>query len=110
MVAGEAQSIELQVSDPSEFAGLIRWLELVSGIEVARVAGRPGPGEQGALDALAVLAGSSGLVAAVRVLPEFLRARRSNLSITVSVKGKQVKMEATNVDEVMPILERLLDD
>lgn len=110
MDAGATQSIELQMSDPGELTGLERWLDLVSGIEVARVAGRPGSGEQGALDVLAVLAGSSSLVAAMRVLPEFLRARRSNLSITVSVNGKQVQMEATNVDEVMPILERLLDD
>jgi hypothetical protein len=43
-------------------------------------------------------------------LPAFLRSRRSSLEITTTVKGKPFIITATNIDEVMPIVERLLDD
>ena len=56
-----------------------------------------------------MLASSTGLVAAIRVLPEFLRSRRTGLSVTMTVKGEPFTLTATNVDEVMPVLERLLD-
>jgi hypothetical protein len=77
---------------------------------VQRTAGGPGPREQGAADVLVLLAGSSSLVAAIKVLPEFLRSRRTGLSITATVKGKPFTITVTNVDEVMPIMEKLLDD
>lgn len=48
-------------------------------------------------------------MAAIKVLPEFLRSRKTGLSITMTVKGERFNLTATNVDEVMPILERLLD-
>ena len=78
-------------------------------VDVQRVAGEPEAGEQGALDVVVLVASSSGLVAAIKVLPEFLKSRRTGLSITASVKGESFTLTATNVDEVMPILERLLD-
>jgi membrane-associated two-gene conflict system component 1 (EACC1) len=105
-----SQGIELSVSDPAQFGPLEKFLRwAVPDVGVSRVAGRPGLGEQGALDALTVLAGSGGLLAAVRVLPDFLRSRRSGLSVTMVVKGEPVTLTATNIEEVMPILERLLD-
>lgn len=56
------------------------------------------------------MAGSAGLVAAIRVLPQYLRAKRSDVAVTVEVRGKKLTVDAKNVDEIMPILERLLDD
>jgi hypothetical protein len=105
-----SESIELMASDPSQMGplqGFLNWA--APGVSVSRNAGKPGVGEQGALDVLVLLASSSGLVTAIKVLPEFLRSRRTGLSITATVKGKPFKITATNVDDVMPILERLLD-
>lgn len=99
---------ELSVSDHSELGSLQRFLSF-QGVSVVRVPGEPGAGEQGALDVLTVLAGSSGLVAAIKVLPEFLRSRRTGFSITMTVRGTPFTLTATNADEVLPILERLLD-
>jgi hypothetical protein len=48
------------------------------------------------------------MVAAVRMLPEFLRSRRSALSVELTVAGRTVKVTTTNTDEVMPLLERIL--
>jgi len=57
-----------------------------------------------------VLAGSSGLVAAIKILPEFIRSRRSGFRIETTVRGEKFVLEATNVQDVLPIVERLLSD
>ncbi len=110
MERGNTYSAELSASDQSQLERLREFLSVaVPDVAVSRIAGRPGAGELGALDVLVVLASSSGLLAAIKVLPEFLRSRKTGLSITMTVKGERFTMTATNVDEVMPILERLLD-
>ncbi|WLQ40725.1 hypothetical protein P8A22_12475 [Streptomyces laculatispora] len=107
-----AHSVELAVHPQGELGSLRTWLTLAlpPGVEVRRTPGTPGPGEQGAFDVLSVLAASTGLVTVIKILPQYLRAKRSDISVTVSVRGKKVTVDATNVEEVMPILERLLDD
>ncbi len=110
MGRGRSERFELTVSDPSQLGSLqelLKWA--VPDARVSRAAAMPSLGEQGALDVLVVLASSSGLVAAIKVLPEFLRSRKTGLSITATVKGEPFTITATNVNEVMPILEKLLD-
>jgi hypothetical protein len=102
--------IQLMVSDQSQFAALRDWLRGRPGIEVAVTAGMPERGELGALDVLTVLGGSTGAIAAFRTLPNFIRSRRSGLRIETTVHGQPFVLDATNVDDVMPILERLLSD
>ena len=72
--------------------------------------GVPGAGEQGALDVLTVLAAGGGLVSAIKVLPEFIRSRRSGFRIETTVRGEKLVLEASNVDDLLPVLERLLRD
>lgn len=108
--------IELAVSDPSQLSSLRDWLReglrTQPGFEVTVVAGTPGPGELGVLDVVSVLAGSSGVavVAAIKTLPDFIRSRRSGFRIETTVHGRPFVLDATNVDDVMPILEQLLGD
>lgn len=110
MTGTDSGSVTLVLSDPSEFGSLRDFLHwAVPDAVVSPVAGMPGAGEQGALDVLAVLASSSGLVAAIKILPEFLKSRRTGLSITMTVRGEPFTMTTDNVKEVMPIVERLLD-
>ncbi|MFE9555145.1 hypothetical protein ACFYOD_16900 [Streptomyces sp. NPDC006703] len=112
MGADDVRAVELAVSHQGELNSLRTWLGLaaIEDMEVRRVPGAPVLGEQGASDVLSVVAGSTGLVAAIKVLPQYLRAKRSDVSVTVSVRGKTLTVDARNVEEVMPILERLLDD
>lgn len=105
-----SQSIQVSVSDPAEIGALHHRLQQVNGVHVSRTAGQPGAGEQGALDVLTAIGGSSGLVALIRTIPGFLRARRSGLSVHTVVKGEDFTLTAENVDDVMPIIERLLDE
>ncbi len=106
----DGERVELTVSDPSQLGPLQKFLSWAApGTGVSRMSGEPGVGEQGVLDVLVLLASSSGLVTAIKVLPEFLKARKTGLTITATVRGKPFKVTATNVDEVMPILEKILD-
>jgi len=106
----DGSDVEVAVSDYAQIGSLQSWLSSSPGVQVLRSPGTAGAGEMGALDVLTVVAGSSGLVAALRMIPEFLRSRRSGLSITVTVKGEKFAVTASNVKDVMPILERLLDE
>ncbi|MEV6005389.1 hypothetical protein AB0M29_01125 [Streptomyces sp. NPDC051976] len=103
-------SVEISVSDPGEARSLREWLSDAPGVSVETRPGVPGPGEQGVLDSL-LMAGSGGaLVAALKVVPDFIRSRRSNVSITATVNGQPFTLDAENVEDVMEILERLLDE
>jgi hypothetical protein len=100
--------VELGVSDPSVLSSLYRWLREVPAIQVARVSGRPGVGEQGTADVLAAVASSSSLIAIVRMLPDFLRARRSDVKIVLRVAEREVTVSADNVADVSVIINALL--
>jgi len=102
--------LHLTLSDPAQLRSLEARLRELAGVDVARQSDAPRAGELGAGDWLAVVAGSSGLVAAIKVLPEFLRARRSDLKVTCVVKGEKVTVEVTNLEDVMPVLEKMLRD
>jgi hypothetical protein len=111
-VGGESlHAVVLSISDQSQLGPLRDFLTLTApGVRASVSSEFPGPGEQGALDMLVLVASSGGVLAAIRVIPEFLKARRTGISITAKVKGEPFTLTATNVDEVMPILERILDD
>ena len=102
-------TVQLAVSDQAQLPSLTRWLTDTGRVQVERTAGHPGPGEQGAMDVLTILASSSALIAAIRVLPEFIRSRRSGFHIKVTAKGKSFILDASNAGDLLPILERLLD-
>lgn len=84
-ISHQRHTIAVTVSDPVELRSLREHLRRVSGAEVVQVPGKPAPGEQGALDVLEVLAGGSSVLAVViKTLPDFIRSRRSDISVTVS--------------------------
>jgi hypothetical protein len=109
---GESDDVALEVvvSDPSEMTALMNRLRAQRIGEVRTRFVPPASGEQGGHDVIVALASSGGLLALLRMLPEFLRARRSNLRIETTVKGEKFVLKADNVAEVMPILERFLRD
>lgn len=110
MVGTGSAGAVLEISDGTQLAALESLLALDPQVRVSRTPGGPQAGQQGSFDLLTVVAGSGGLVAALRVLPEFIRSRRSRVSITVSVGEKQITLEADNLPQAMALLEKLLDD
>lgn len=106
-------TLTLTLSDPQQTGALYQWLREVPQARVEITAGQPGPAELGAVDVISVLAGSSGLVAAVRMLPEFIRSRRSGFRIEATVRGQKFTLEADNaasVQDLLPLIDRLLDE
>lgn len=104
---------ELSVSDQAQMRSLTEYLELaVPGIEVTRSGGRAERGEQGALDVLMLVADSSVLVAAVKVLPEFLRSRKPGISVTVTIAGKrrQLTVTAEDTGDLQRVIEKFFDE
>jgi hypothetical protein len=105
------QTAELSVSDYSQLDSLADYVRLaVPEVQMTRSSGRPGGGELGALDVLTMAADSTVLVAVVNALPAFLRSRKPSLSITVTAKGRKLTVTADNAEEVLPVLDRFLDD
>jgi hypothetical protein len=97
------------VSDPGQLRPLAEWLSAVGQVRVERKPGQPGPGQQGVVDVLTVLASSGGLIAALKVLPQFIRSRRSGFHIEATVNGEKFILDATNADkDFQPLVERLL--
>jgi Effector Associated Constant Component 1 len=102
--------IELAVSNPADLASLRNWLRAQPDVDVGLASGVQAPGELGVVDVVTVLASSGGVVAAIKTLPDFLRARSPKLRIEATVRGRRFTLDATNVDDVLPIIERLLED
>lgn len=103
--------IVVSVSDPAELRSLREHLRRVPGVEVTQLPGRPGPGEQGVWDVLQVLAAGSGVLAvAIKTLPEFIRSRRSDVTITLETSDRKATVTAKNVDDATSIVDKLFGD
>lgn len=50
------------------------------------------------------------LTVAIRSLPEFLRSRRSNITVTVTIGDETRIINAANVADVMPLVEKALGE
>jgi membrane-associated two-gene conflict system component 1 (EACC1) len=109
-----APDVQLTVSIPGELLPLRDWVQRAPRITVVLVQGPPCAGELGVGDVLQVsstVAGTTaGLLLALRTLPEFIRSRRSDVKVTVTTSERELVLEADNVDDVLPILDRILDD
>lgn len=107
----ERVPVELSLSDYGQLGSLENYVRLAAPeVGLTRVSGRPGSGEQGALDVLTALADSGGLIALVKVLPEFLRSRKSGMSVEMKLPGRgHIKVTADNAADVMAAIEKFLD-
>ena len=106
----ERDPVELSLSDYGQLGSLEEYLRItVPSVVVTRVPGRPGNGEQGALDILTVLADSTVLVALVKVLPEFLRSHKPGMSVDMELPGKRLTVTADNAKDVLPVIDKFLD-
>lgn len=97
--------IELEVSDPSQLMPLHDRLSRVPGVDVQVVPGQPAPGQLGVWDVLAILASGSGaLTVVLRMLPETIRAARTNLTIRIKSDDEEFVVTAANADDVVKLL------
>jgi len=108
--AGEDISVEFCTSDPAELGSLSQWLEGGGHARVERTSAAPAQGELGIADILMAVGSSGAVVAAIKVLPEFIRSRRPSLRIEATVRGKHFVLDAKNADEQVKLMaERIVD-
>lgn len=108
--SSDTEAISLAVSDQSQLASLRRWLREVPQVSVEITSVRPGPGEQGAVDVLTIVASAPTLIAAIKMLPEFIRSRRAGFRIEATVRGKKFVLDATNSEDLLAVLDRFLNE
>lgn len=86
-----------------------RWLDR-DGVQVAKVAVAPEDGTLGLPDILALVGGGSTVVAALKVLPEYIRSRRPSFRVEATVNGERLILDAKNADEQLTRLAaRIID-
>lgn len=102
-------TIALLVSEQAELRSLREHLSRNSLLAVQQRAGTPGPGEQGVWDFLQVTAATGGvMVAAIRTLPDFIRSRRTDVSLTVTTDDREIVITATNAEDALRLMEKAL--
>lgn len=106
MEQAERKRAELTLSDRSELRALRDFLGWAApGVRVLQLPSK----ERAILDQLTLLASAADMLTAVKLLPEFLMSRRTEMSLTIIVEGTPaVTLTTDNLDEVLPALARLL--
>lgn len=57
---------------------------------------------------MSIVGGSSALLSAIKVIPEFIRSRRSHVTVTVTSENRSVKVTATNLPDAVAAVEQWL--
>lgn len=104
----EDSEIVLSVSDQSQLSSLVSWVEATQLVQVQRTSGTPGAGQQGALDSLTLRGGSEALAAALKLLPDFMRAKRADFTMTATMDGAAYFLDLKNVTDITETLQRNL--
>lgn len=104
------RTVEISVSDPAEVGSLHKHLSRIPQLDVTQCSAAPRPGELGAWDFLQVTAASGGaLVVAIKTIPEFIRSRRTDVSVTLKNGDQEIAITAANADDALRLVERALD-
>lgn len=103
--------ILFSVSDPAEAVSLMRWLEGSGPARVARTPSVPRSGELGVSDVITAAGSASAVVAAVRAIPAFIRARRSDIHVEATIDGERYVIDVKNADgKTAELIKDLLRD
>lgn len=103
-------SISIATSELAELSSLQNWLDLVPGLAVTRNSAHPDAGELGAPDTLTAVGTSWSIATALRAIPDYVRSRKSDVQVTITIKEQKYTLDVTNVDSVIPVIEHILDD
>jgi hypothetical protein len=97
----------------AELASLTEWLQIERDLagQVRQIPGAVGPTDLGgALDTLSVAIGSGGIgVALAQSLTAWLRTRRSDVKLTITIDGRTVEIDAHRIADPTELITRALD-
>jgi len=102
-------TVEIHISDQAELAALRALLQAHPGVDAEQRAGEPEQGEQGAWDFLQVAAASGGaMVVAIKSIPEFIRSRRTDVSVSIKKGDQEILITAPTADDALKLAEKAL--
>jgi hypothetical protein len=104
--------VTVSISDPTELRSLRNHMADAPGVAVSRATGAAGDGELGAWDVLQVAAAGGGaIVVAIKMIPEFIRSRRRDVSVTVKIDGdrREVVITAANAEDAVRLIEKAMN-
>uniref|UniRef100_UPI002F908481 effector-associated constant component EACC1 n=1 Tax=Streptomyces sp. NBC_01553 TaxID=2975877 RepID=UPI002F908481 len=96
----------------SELASLVNWLRAERELGAVRVVRRDIEETDlgGVLDVVSVAVGSGGVgVALAQSLSAWLRARRSDIKITITANGRTIEVDARRVSDPVGLITRVLE-
>ncbi|MCY1141560.1 hypothetical protein OWR29_26480 [Actinoplanes sp. Pm04-4] len=100
--------LTVEVPDASLVSSLVRWIERLPGARTERSTAPPRQGELGTVDIVIAIISSSGVAALIQTLPEFLRAKRSPITIKLRRNETEVEVSASSMDDVSTMVDKLL--
>ncbi|MFD0556520.1 hypothetical protein FB566_1763 [Stackebrandtia endophytica] len=107
----EVTEIRLSISDGAELRSLREHLRRIRGVEIEQIPFASRPGSLGASDVLQIAVPAVGVIAVViRTLPDFIRSRRSSVTITVESGDMKATITGENIDDIEPIVKRFYPD
>lgn len=108
---GFGQAVEFEVADPDDFDVLYAELRGFPGLAVEAVAAPVSEGEQGsAMDFLTVACSGGAITAALQLFKAVVESRGPSFSLKMRRGKDRVEINASNIEEMLPVLKELLDD
>ena len=105
----EPHPVRIAISDPRELPALDDLLGSVHGLSVEREGQPPDEQELGASDILVGVASSSAVVAMIKILPEFLRARRADITVKIRLRDRDIDIKADSAEHAAALIRQALD-
>ncbi|WP_369690057.1 effector-associated constant component EACC1 [Nocardia harenae] len=115
MTERDTVACRILISEPSELLSLKKYVQSVGNVSVDRVHGDVGAGHLGAVDHIEIAAGTVAVIGvALRALPEFIRSRRSDVSLTIRLDSnvdehRQLTLNVKNLAGADDLIEKFLD-
>jgi hypothetical protein len=102
--------VELTADSPDDIDEVYSGLRGVPGITVTAASAPVEPGAQGAaLDILMVALSSGAITAFLQIIKVLAESRGPNFSLKIRQGKNKLEVTADNVDEVLPVIRRVLD-
>ncbi|MFF2809703.1 hypothetical protein ACFVT2_21535 [Streptomyces sp. NPDC058000] len=111
VTGGDGGAVEVRGGHPDDLDAVYSELRGVPGLRVRAVPAPATPGEQGSVLEFVTVACSGGAITILfQIVKTLVESRRSQMTLTFRRGEDRLEVTAKNVDEVLPLLEKLFDD
>ncbi|MGW4565865.1 effector-associated constant component EACC1 [Streptomyces sp. NPDC004561] len=105
------EAVEIRSGHPDDLDAVYDELRGVTGLRVRGVPVAAAPGEQGSVLEFVTVACSGGAITILfQIVKTLVESRGSGITLTFRRGEDRLEVTAKNVEEVLPLLEKLFDD